>query len=96
MKKSDLLDHLVGAREQRWRNFEAKRLGRFQVDHEFIFGRCLHCKVGRLLTLENAIGVTGSAPVLVDEIRPIGDQAAGGDEGAFVVERGQFVAVLPA
>ena len=30
-------------------------------------------------------------PVLVDEIRPIGDQAAGGDERAFVVDCGQLV-----
>jgi hypothetical protein len=30
-------------------------------------------------------------PILVDDIGPIGDQAAGGDEIAFVIDRGQFV-----
>ena len=44
-----LLDHLVGAVEQHWRHFEAERLGSFQVNHQFVFGRRLHRQVGRLL-----------------------------------------------
>ena len=56
-----------------------------------VLGRRLHRQVGRLLALEDAVDVAGGAPVLVDEIGPIGDQAAGGDEGAFVVDRGQLV-----
>ena len=48
-----------------------------------VLGRRLHRQVGRLLALEDAIDVAGRAPVLVDQIRPIGDQAAGGDEEAF-------------
>ena len=59
--------------------------------HQFVLGRRLHRQVGRLLALEDAIDVAGGAPVLIDVIRPIGDQAAGGDEGAFEVDRGQFV-----
>ena len=39
-------------------------------------GRRLHRQVGRLLALENAIDIAGRASVLVDRIRPIGDQAA--------------------
>ena len=58
---------------------------------QFVLGRRLHRHVGRLLTLENTIDVAGRAPVLVDEIRPIGDQAAAGDEEAGGVDRGQFV-----
>ena len=56
-----------------------------------VLGRRLHRQVGRLLALEDAIDVAGGAPVLVDRIRPIGDQAAGGDEEAFEVDRGQLV-----
>ena len=47
---------------------------------QLVLGRRLHRQVGRLLALEDAIDVAGRAPVLVDRIRPIGDQAAGGDE----------------
>ena len=52
---------------------------------------CLHRQVGRLLALEDAVDVAGRAPVLVDDIRPVGDQAAAGDEGAVGVDRGQLV-----
>jgi hypothetical protein len=36
----------------------------------------LHRQVGRFLALENAIDVTGNAPVRVDHVRPVSDQAA--------------------
>ena len=58
---------------------------------QLVPGRRLHRQVGRLLALEDAIDVAGRAPVLVDEISPIGDQAAAGDEVASVVDRGQLV-----
>jgi hypothetical protein len=35
-------DDLVGAGEQRWRNFEAEGLGSFQVDDEFEFRRLFY------------------------------------------------------
>src|ERR1700730_3192550 len=84
-------DHLVGTREQRWRHLDAERLGGLEVDHQFVLGRRLHRKVGGLLALENAVDVAGGALELVDEISPIGDQAAFGDEEAFEVDRGQLV-----
>ena len=58
---------------------------------ELVLGRRLHRQVGGLLAFEDAIDVASRAPVLVDEIGPIGDQAAGGDEEALGVDRGQFV-----
>ena len=47
---------------------------------QLVLGRRLHRQVGRLLALEDAIDVAGRAPELVDQIGPIGDQAAVGDE----------------
>ena len=55
------LDHLVGAREQRWRHVEAERLGGFQVDDHFDLRRLLYGKVTGLLAPEDAIDVAGRA-----------------------------------
>ena len=50
-------DHLVGAGEQRRRNFEAKGLRGIQIDGELEFGRLDDRQVGGLFTPENASGV---------------------------------------
>ena len=60
------------------------------ITSSYLVGACTGRSAG-LLALEDAIDVAGRAPVLVDEIRPIGDQAAAGDEEAVEVDRGQFV-----
>ena len=74
-----------------WRHREAKCLGGLEVDHKFVLCRRLHWQVCRLLALEDAIDVTCRASVHGRPIRPIGDQAAGGDEEAIEVDRGQLV-----
>jgi hypothetical protein len=47
------------------------RLLRFQLSEGSVWR--LHRRVGWLLALQDAIDITSRAPVLVDEIRPIGD-----------------------
>src|SRR5262249_56176851 len=48
----------------------------FRFDHEFVLGRRLHRKVGRLRAFEDAVDVAGCLAKLVDEIGPIRHQPA--------------------
>src|SRR6266498_2834775 len=57
-------DHLVGAREQRGRHLEGKRLGGLEVEHRLVFGRCLHCESDVAIAASQAIEgtvITGAA-----------------------------------
>jgi hypothetical protein len=87
-----LLDHLVGAGEQRRRHREAERAGRLEIDHELELGRLMHRKACRLLALEDAVDVAGSAPVEISRVGPVGDQAAICDGDALGVHGGQPMA----
>src|SRR6516225_2582083 len=48
-----LFDHLVGELLQVRRNFEADRLGGFEIDDQLELGRSLRRKVGRSFTFED-------------------------------------------
>ena len=48
------LDHLVGAREHRRRNFDAQRTRGRQIDDELEFGGLHHGQVGGFSALEDA------------------------------------------
>src|SRR5436190_504690 len=47
------LDQLVGAGEDRWRDREAERPGRLEIDHQLEGGRLHDRQIGWLLALEN-------------------------------------------
>ena len=69
-QSNSLFDYLVGAGEQRRRDFKTERLRGFKVDHKLVLGRRLHRQVCWLLALEDAIDISGGAAVLVDQIGP--------------------------
>ena len=69
-------DHLVGALLENPRHVETECLGGFEVDHQLEPDRGLDRKLARLRTLEDAIGVNGSAPKIIGCIDTVGDQAA--------------------
>ena len=70
------------------RHVEAQRLGRLEVDDKLILRGRLHRHVGWLLAFEDAVDLASRAPVRVDPIRPVGQQAAG---GAIEVDCGELV-----
>ena len=72
-------DRFVGAAKQPLRHREAEGLGGLEVDDERVPGPRLHRKVGRSLTLEDAIDVADSATRLVEKIGVVGPKTAGRD-----------------
>ena len=52
-----LFDHLVGAREQRWWDFEAECLGGVEIEHKLEFRGRLNGKVARRCTAQYSINV---------------------------------------
>ena len=89
--RAPLFDHFIGACEQQRRHDETERLRRLEIDRQFILGRRLHWQVGRLLAFEDAVDVAGRSPKYIERIRPVGDEAATGDEEAERVDRRQPV-----
>src|SRR5262245_54347363 len=49
----------------------AARLGRLEIDHQFILGRRLHRQLHRFLALEDAMDVARGAPELIDMVRAV-------------------------
>jgi hypothetical protein len=63
LQQTALLDHLVGARQQHRRHFEAQRLRSFEVDRQLKFVRRLSRKFSCIRAVENAIDISSGMPV---------------------------------
>ena len=85
--KSTSLDHLIGTGEQRRRHRKAERPSGLEIDRQLVLGRRLHRKVGRFFALEDAVDVRRCAPVLINIIGTIGNEAAVGDIDSLEVDR---------
>jgi hypothetical protein len=90
--ESYLLDHLVGAGEQRRRHVEAERLRGDQVEREIELGRQLDRHFGRFLALEDAAGIDAGLAKLVRKARSVAHQPAGFGKFAPMVHRGKHMA----
>jgi len=74
------LDHLIGGRQQRFRDGEAERLGGLDVDSYFKFRRQLNRQVGRLCATENTIYIERSATKFIFVDWSVGKQTAVSDK----------------
>src|SRR5215470_11082368 len=63
--KARLLDHLVGAQQNRLRYRKAKRLGGLEVHGHLKFCRKLHREIARLRAAQNAINISGGPTKVV-------------------------------
>ena len=67
----DLLDHLIGAGEQRWGNGQPECPGGPEIDYKLELRRLLHWQVAGLLAAEDAIDVRCRLPGLLSGINAV-------------------------
>jgi hypothetical protein len=92
----DLLDHLVGAGEQRVRHRDPERPRGLQVDHQFEFRRGLDRQLPRIGSAQNSVDVGCRPPEQMRTVDPVGHEATALGEGferincRQAIARGQF------
>ena len=70
--------HLVGAGEQKRRDFDADGPGGFKIDNQFELVRCLDRQVGRIRAAQDTINIRRGAPVLAHQIDSVNRQSSVG------------------
>src|SRR5262249_29284970 len=88
---SNSFDHLVAAGEQCWRNGEAERLRRFQVDDQLEFSRLLHGEIARLRPVEDLAHKARCPEIKVRVAHAVGYQSSVLDKLPSEINRGQLV-----
>ena len=72
-----LIDHLVGACEERGWESEAERIGRFQVQHEVEARGLFDWQFARRDPSQDAVDVKGRAPPQVGSVDGVSNQSSG-------------------
>src|SRR4051794_19494793 len=89
-----LFDDFAGAREYaRW-YLETKRLGGFEIDHQFVVRGCLHRQISRFFALEYTVDIVHGTSVLIDSIRSKGNQSAIGNKATLRVNCGYASSII--
>src|SRR5262249_871480 len=83
-----LLDHFVGAREQRQRHREAECPGSLEINNHLHLGGLLYGKIRRLLAFKNPAGVEAHQTIRVCKTASVANQAASRRELTILVNRG--------
>ena len=86
-----LFNHIGGAQQDQWRDGDAKRPGRFEVDLQYVFRWSLHGQIGRLRTLENSVHVPGGSAKPGRGVRRITYQSSQRDPSSMRMHCGQSV-----
>src|SRR5581483_12288014 len=83
-----LLDHLVGAGEERGRHVQSKRFGGLQIDRQRELGRLHDRQVRRFLALEDTTAIDAGSPIRIREIGAVTEQSSQQDVLTKAVARG--------
>src|SRR5580698_9244204 len=70
--RASLFDHLIGSRQEGWRNGETERLCSFEINHQLEFRWLLNRQIGWLGSSRDAIDELCGTPVHYGEAWPIG------------------------